>query len=115
MTYHGNSDGQDAQLPSKGIVESVPDSEPDSPPIAEVIPESVTDSNPVQEPIRDGVQVHFLTELRRALETLGYSVDSVGGNWTFIDYLALKKFQSDNGLESTGVVDLKTAKALGLD
>lgn len=56
-----------------------------------------------------------VTEIQRRLKNWGYYNGSVDGTYGYQTYLAVKSFQSKNGLRADGIVGTHTLSALGIN
>lgn len=61
-----------------------------------------------------GSKGDVVTQIQTKLKNWGYYTGGVDGNFGYQTYLAVKKFQSKNGLSADGVVGDKTLVALGI-
>jgi len=64
---------------------------------------------------RWGSRGSTVTEIQRRLKSWGYYTGSVDGIYGYQTYLAVRRFQSKNGLRVDGIVGSQTLAALGIN
>jgi hypothetical protein len=67
----------------------------------------------IETPCPPALTADFLASLQRALKARGYYLDEVTGAWSAATADAVRRYQSDNGLESS-VLSMAAARGLGL-
>jgi hypothetical protein len=67
-----------------------------------------------REPTQKAPTPARITEIQTALERRGYYQSDPNGKWDSNTVVAMQKFQSENGLESSGKINALTLQKLGL-
>lgn len=87
--------------------------------IEQVLPNAKTDSSTDEKasssdyvPLKKGSKGTEVIDLQNRLNELGYSIGKADGDYGGKTEKAVKRFQKDNGLEQTGIVDEATHKKL---
>ncbi len=83
--------------------------------VAIYLPITYAESDDAVMTIRSGASGTIVKDIQKKLNEKGYSVGTVDGIFGSKTVSAVKKFQSDNGLTSDGIVGSRTAEKLGVD
>lgn len=79
------------------------------------IPITYAESDESVQVIRSGASGTIVKDIQTKLNEKGYDAGAVDGIFGILTANAVKKFQTDNGLISDGIVGVKTAAKLGVD